>query len=163
MGIHCFSSENALTFIECGLITEGREWVGIDQWRMDKFMMLMRRYLRQVFNFLAKDNWSKINNAIEIFSSSVVSNREATLGFRLHFTDIFLEEVAKAGGEDLEGDIVLRLIEPFAKELAEGDDERLAKHIEERIYQHLMRQSDIGEESEDDFEEEENDEEEMFL
>jgi len=89
--IHCFSSENALAFIECGLITEGREWVGIDQWRMDKFMMLTRRYLRQVFNFLAKDNWDKVVQINEIFSSSVVSNDKATLGFRLHFTDIFLE------------------------------------------------------------------------
>jgi len=170
--IHCFSSENALAFIECGLITEGREWVGIDQWRMDKFMMLTRRYLRQVFNFLAKDKWDKVNQINEIFSTSVVSNSKATLGFRLHFTDIFLEEVAKAGGEDLEGEIILKLIEPFAKELAEGEDERLAKHIEERIYQHLMRQSDIGvaseealdgnvEESEDDLEAEENEDEDM--
>ena len=58
-------------------------------------------------------------------------------------------QVAKAGGEDLEGEIILKLIEPFAKELAEGEDERLAKHIEERIYQHLMRQSDIGVASEE--------------
>merc|ERR1719219_1792527 len=107
-------------------------------------MMLTRRYLRQVFNFLAKDKWDKIEKINEIFSTSVVSNSKATLGFRLHFTDVFLEEVAKAGGEDLNGDIILKLIQPFAKELAEGDDERLAKHIEERIYQHLMRQSDIG-------------------
>ena len=39
--------------------------------------------------------------------------------------------------------------EPFAKELAEGEDERLAKHIEERIYQHLMRQTEIGVASEE--------------
>ena len=57
-------------------------------------MMLTRRYLRQVFNFLAKDKWDKVNQINEIFSSSVVCNSEATLGFRLHFTDIFLEEVS---------------------------------------------------------------------
>jgi len=147
--IHCFPGENALVFIECGLITEGREWVGIDQWRMDKFMMLTRRFLRQAFNFLSKDNWEKVNNMTEIFSSSVISNPTATLGFRLHFTDVYLEEVAKAGGEEFGGDIILRLIEPFAKELAEGDDERLANHIEERIYQHLMRQTEIGVASEE--------------
>jgi len=147
--IHCFPGENALVFIECGLITEGREWVGIDQWRMDKFMMLTRRFLRQAFNFLSKDNWEKVNNMIDIFSSSVISNPTATLGFRLHFTDVYLEEVAKAGGEEFGGDIILRLIEPFAKELAEGDDERLANHIEERIYQHLMRQTEIGVASEE--------------
>merc|ERR1740129_91091 len=116
---------------------------------MDKFMMLTRRFLRQAFNFLSKDNWEKVNNMTEIFSSSVISNPTATLGFRLHFTDVYLEEVAKAGGEEFSGDIILRLIEPFAKELAEGDDERLAKHIEERIYQHLMRQTEIGVASEE--------------
>ena len=26
----------------------GREWFGIDKWRMDKFMMMSRRFLRQV-------------------------------------------------------------------------------------------------------------------
>ena len=108
--IHCFPGENALVFIECGLITEGREWVGIDQWRMDKFMMLTRRFLRQAFNFLSKDNWEKVNNMTEIFSSSVISNPTATLGFRLHFTDVYLEEVAKAGGEEFSGDIILSLI-----------------------------------------------------
>ena len=108
--IHCFPGENALVFIECGLITEGREWVGIDQWRMDKFMMLTRRFLRQAFNFLSKDNWEKVNNMTEIFSSSVISNPTATLGFRLHFTDVYLEEVAKAGGEEFSGDIIIRLI-----------------------------------------------------
>merc|ERR1719483_1645802 len=116
---------------------------------MDKFMMLTRRFLRQAFNFLSKDNWEKVNNMTEIFSSSVISNPTATLGFRLHFTDVYLEEVAKAGGEEFGGDIILRLIEPFAKELAEGDDERLANHIEERIYQHLMRQTEIGVASEE--------------
>ena len=99
-----------MVFIECGLITEGREWVGIDQWRMDKFMMLTRRVLRQAFNFLSKDNWEKVNNMTEIFSSSVISNPTATLGFRLHFTDVYLEEVAKAGGEEFSGDIILKLI-----------------------------------------------------
>ena len=99
-----------MVFIECGLITEGREWVGIDQWRMDKFMMLTRRFLRQAFNFLSKDNWEKVNNMTEIFSSSIISNPSATLGFRLHFTDVYLEEVAKAGGEEFSGDIILRLI-----------------------------------------------------
>merc|ERR1711922_36623 len=79
----------------------------------------------------AKDKWDKVNQINEIFSTSVVSNSKATLGFRLHFTDIFLEEVAKAGGEDLEGEIILKLIEPFAKELAEGEDERLAEDMEE--------------------------------
>ena len=74
----------------------------------------------------------------------MISNPNASLGFRLHIADIYLEELAKVGGDDLNSKIILELIEPFAKELSEGKDERLAKHILERIYYHLMRQSDLG-------------------
>lgn len=59
---------------------------------------------------------------------------------------------------------MLALLEPFAQELAHGDDDRMAKHVNERIYQHLMRQSDLGIASEEALEngdhEEEGEEEE---
>ena len=40
----CFgmNSSSAFLFISCFVRTMGREWVGIDRWRMDKFMMLIR-------------------------------------------------------------------------------------------------------------------------
>jgi hypothetical protein len=45
----CFGSEQAaLLFMKCFFVTMGREWFGIDRWRMDKFMMMTRRFLRQV-------------------------------------------------------------------------------------------------------------------
>jgi hypothetical protein len=45
----CLGSEKAaLLFMKCFFITMGREWFGIDRWRMDKFMMMTRRFLRQV-------------------------------------------------------------------------------------------------------------------
>merc|ERR1712025_158757 len=59
-------------------------------------------------------------------------------------TDIYLEELAKIGGDNLDSKIILELIEPFSQEISEGLDDRLTKHIVERIYYHLMRQSDLG-------------------
>ena len=32
----------ALLFASCFMATLAREWVGLDRWRMDKFMMLVR-------------------------------------------------------------------------------------------------------------------------
>lgn len=53
--LHCFYqsgksslSNDGMMFVRCGLRTLGREWKGIDRFRMDKFMMLVRRFLRQV-------------------------------------------------------------------------------------------------------------------
>ena len=61
-----------------------------------------------------------------IYSSAVISNPNAALGFRLHMADIYLEELAKVGGDDLSSKIILELIEPFAKELSEGKGK---KHV----------------------------------
>ncbi len=34
-----------------------REWFGIDKLRLDKFMMLVRKFLRQLFVHLATKDW----------------------------------------------------------------------------------------------------------
>ena len=59
------------------------------------------------------------------------------------FVDIFLEELAKIGGEDLKSDVVNAMVQPFINELAKGEEERLCQHIEERIFHHLVRPKHI--------------------
>jgi hypothetical protein len=56
---HCFKAneESAQLYLRCFLITLGREWIGIDKHRMDKFMMLTRRMIRQSFVYVAEKNW----------------------------------------------------------------------------------------------------------
>ena len=84
--------------------TMGREWVGLDRFRMDKFMMLTRRFVRQTFVFAQKRDWSddvvaRLNRIVA--AEAVGAESKAALGFQLHVTDVFLEELAKVGGEDL--------------------------------------------------------------
>ena len=62
----------------------------------------------------------------------------------MHFTDIFLEELAKVGGENLEQKVLDIFVEPFLHALDGTVEERLRKHIVERIFKHLLRQSDPG-------------------
>ena len=57
---------NVFKFIEAGMITEGREWTGIDNWRMDKYMMFIRRFLRQIFSFLKKLDWKRSSEFVPI-------------------------------------------------------------------------------------------------
>ncbi len=89
----------------------------------------------------------------QVFEESVFlqSSTTPSLGFQLHFTDVYLEELAKAGGgEDEEGsldDQIIRVfLRPFVAQLrrGKGGEERLRSHVEERIFHHLMRQSDVG-------------------
>lgn len=178
--MNCFGTNesSALLFVSTFLVTLGREWVGIDRWRMDKFMMLIRRVLRHCFVFLARFEWRDdlVKKWSEIVETKLISanslaqqkrkkkkrkfNNEdkpvdqppsefpifhrVALGLQLHFVDVFLEEAAKIGGDDLPAETIQLLLIPFINELARGQEDRLSQHIEERIFQHLMRQSDFG-------------------
>jgi hypothetical protein len=75
---------------------------------------------------------------------SLRAGHRASLGFQLHFVDIFLEELAKIGGEDLPAETIHSLMTPFIAELARGDDNRLSQHIEERIFHHLVSLCDCS-------------------
>ncbi|CAL8101143.1 unnamed protein product [Orchesella dallaii] len=158
-----FSSKTSpfLLFVEWFLRTLAREWNWIDRFRMDKFMMLFRRFLRKILLVVSEKKWH--NDVLEGFLkiiSTYIFNRYpaakskkeeskthvvmAPLGLQIHFTDIFMEELAKVGGPKLKFQKILKILAPFIYELGYNNDERLLGEIRERIFNHLMRQSDVG-------------------
>jgi len=142
------SNESSLVFIKSFLKTFGREWFGIDRWRMDKFMMFTRRFLRHIFKFVAAKEWEKslVEKVVEVFRDELVlcPVADTSLGFQLHFTDVFLEELAKVGGENLDPDVLEMFLEPYVEVVRVGNEVRFRDHVVERIFNHLMRQSDPG-------------------
>merc|ERR1719180_339585 len=111
-------------------------------------MMFVRRFLRHSLKLVAKAEWEEavLEAFIEVIRKEVVLTdpANASLGFQLHFTDVFLEEVAKVGGEDLPAKVVGKLVQPWVELVATSTDSRLIQHTEERIFNHLLRQSDPG-------------------
>jgi len=162
--VACFqNTESSLVFIKSFLKTFGREWFGIDRWRTDKFMMFTRRFLRHSFKLMASKEWEKglVEKLVDIFRTELISCpiTDTSLGFQLHFTDVFLEEIAKVGGEKLDPEVLEMFLEPYVEVVKAGDDARFRDHVVERIFNHLMRQSDPGiqwqmEEDGEEFEEE---------
>jgi ribosomal RNA-processing protein 1 len=47
----------ALGYFRVFLATMRREWFGIDRLRLDKFMMLVRKFMQQTFVHLRNANW----------------------------------------------------------------------------------------------------------
>ena len=159
------SKESSIVFIKSFLSTFGREWFGIDRWRVDKFMMFTRRFLRSIFKFVAKYDWQDdlILEVTDLFEKDVVlcPQSKCNIGFKLHVTDVFLEELAKVANEHLATDKLELILKPFLLAVKTCDEDRYRKHVVERIFKHLLRQSDPGikwqdEEFEDDEEDEEN-------
>merc|ERR1719394_1101651 len=142
------TNQDSLRFFQAFAKTFQREWFGVDRWRMDKTMMFVRRFLRQSLKQIANADWeeSLLEAYIEVIRNEVVLTdaANASLGFQLHFTDVFLEEVAKVGGEDLPAKVVGKLVQPWVELVATSVDSRLIEHTEERIFNHLLRQSDPG-------------------
>lgn len=70
------------------------DWMSISQHRIDKFMMLVRRCLRQLlFTFVNCDwNLEYMNKFSEVLYRALKS---FTLSLRTHLQEIFLEELAK--------------------------------------------------------------------
>eukprot|EP00092_Neocalanus_flemingeri_P002401 GFUD01002567.1.p1 GENE.GFUD01002567.1~~GFUD01002567.1.p1 ORF type:complete len:1057 (+),score=351.59 GFUD01002567.1:66-3236(+) len=147
--VTCFqSSESSLVFIRSFFKTFGREWFGIDRWRSDKFMMFTRRFLRHIFKYVASKEWEKglVEKVVDIIRTDLVlcPIADTFLAFQLHFTDVFLEELAKVGGEKLDPEVLEMFLDPYVEAVRVGQDARFRDHVVERIFNHLMRQSDPG-------------------
>uniref|UniRef100_A0A182MGR9 Uncharacterized protein n=1 Tax=Anopheles culicifacies TaxID=139723 RepID=A0A182MGR9_9DIPT len=154
--VRCFDHDVpvAMQFFKAFLITMGNEWFGIDRWRMDKFMMLVRRLTRQALFTLHESGWQKEH--IECFKQTIDStilNRDVvSFGLMNHFNDLFLNELAKVTDGNISKEAVKQLLEVFVHALLRAEDGTVSASIKKNIFHALMQQSDLGQEYEEKFE-----------
>uniref|UniRef100_A0A182Y429 Nucleolar protein n=1 Tax=Anopheles stephensi TaxID=30069 RepID=A0A182Y429_ANOST len=154
--VRCFDHDVpvAMQFYKAFLITMGNEWFGIDRWRMDKFMMLVRRVTRQAMFTLHESNWQKEH--VALFNQTIdetILNRDVTsFGLMNHFNDLFLNELAKVTDGNISKETVKQLMELFVKAVLQTDDGTISASIKKNIFHALMQQSDLGQEYEEKFE-----------
>ncbi|KAK2585967.1 hypothetical protein KPH14_010544 [Odynerus spinipes] len=144
--VHCFDSmPNVLLYNKCALKTLAIEWFGIDQYRLDKFAMLVRRILRQTFKVFNDKKWNIewVRGFVEILEQLLLDEK-CCLGFKMHVTELYWEEIAKISHGKVPEDVVTELIKPFVVYMTTIGDERLIKHIMKHIFRYLIFQSDVG-------------------
>ncbi|NXF49558.1 RRP1B protein, partial [Oceanites oceanicus] len=131
-------------FIQTFWQTMNREWNGIDNLRLDKYYMLMRMILRQSFEVLKRNEWdeSLTELFLQIQMKEVMDpNSSAPIGIKLHFIDIYLNELAKVGAKELTADQNLKFIEPFCKIAAKSKDRCMLHAIATGIFEIIVDQS----------------------
>ncbi|NXA26736.1 RRP1B protein, partial [Ibidorhyncha struthersii] len=131
-------------FIQTFWQTMNREWIGIDNLRLDKYYMLMRRILRQSFEVLKRNEWDE--SLIELFLPLLMKevmdpDSNAPTGIKLHFIDIYLDELAKVGAKELTADQNLKFIEPFCKIAAKSKDRCMLHAVATGIFELIVDQS----------------------
>ncbi|XP_049690928.1 ribosomal RNA processing protein 1 homolog B isoform X1 [Accipiter gentilis] len=131
-------------FIQTFWQTMNREWNGIDNLRLDKYYMLMRMILRQSFEVLKRNEWdeSLIELLLQLLMKEVMDpDSNAPTGIKLHFIDIYLNELAKVGAKELTADQNLKFIEPFCKIAAKSKDRCMLHAVATGIFEIIVDQS----------------------
>ena len=96
-------------------------------------MMFTRRFLRSIFKFVAKHDWQDdlILEVTDLFEKDVVlcPQSKCNIGFKLHVTDVFLEELAKVANEHLATDKLELILKPFLLAVKTCDEDRTTNNI----------------------------------
>ncbi|XP_045134141.1 ribosomal RNA processing protein 1 homolog B-like [Portunus trituberculatus] len=149
------NEEDRKNFIKAGFLTFAREWNGIDVFRIDKYMMFVRRFMRHIFTHLRACEWNLKNvmaytsilETVVVCPDDNVNN--TPLGLKTHVCEVILEELAKVGGENLQHSVVVAVIQPYFKVLALTKVKVYTRFVREGIIHHLIRQTLCAKEEED--------------
>lgn len=102
--------------------------------------------VRQIFIVLNKNEWNEdvIIALGEQLGRTVLNPSRPVAGLSMHFTELYLEEVAKVSEGDIDEDTTSALVKPYVLYLASLQDKRLLDNVTKNIFHHLMQQSELG-------------------
>ncbi|EKD15739.1 uncharacterized protein L3040_003096 [Drepanopeziza brunnea f. sp. 'multigermtubi'] len=112
-------SESTIPFLRAFWQTMQREWTNIDVLRMEKFLLLTRRYLGATFKAMAEKEWGDelVNAHMELLAEVPCNVEEVRVpnGLRFHVIDIYVDELERVGvlGEEGKEETVERLLGPL--------------------------------------------------
>ncbi|XP_026483451.2 ribosomal RNA processing protein 1 homolog [Vanessa tameamea] len=142
---------SAMLMSKAGFKVLATEWYGIDQHRMDKFLMLVRRYLRGSLRCLLRCGWSlesctlftdMLSSSDGLFALTTPLYARNALSLILHVADCYLEEISKVSQGAVPDASLARLLRPFCALVCGASDARSV--AARRVLSALVRQSELG-------------------
>ncbi|PPQ99546.1 hypothetical protein CVT24_005334 [Panaeolus cyanescens] len=98
------STPSSLAFLRGFWETIVREWNGIDRLRIDKYYMLIRRFVNATFRLLMRTGWNKhdceTSNNILMEGPLNADDIRVPTSLAYHISDVFVEELDKALSTD---------------------------------------------------------------
>lgn len=94
--IDAFSSEqHSRNYIQVLFETLSKEWPMIDRWRMDKFLLLVRRLFRVIFIRLAVKNWEPdfVKTYLDLFESLLNERSQIFESLKYQCASVYLDEL----------------------------------------------------------------------
>ncbi|KAK8625911.1 hypothetical protein V6N13_057068 [Hibiscus sabdariffa] len=126
----------SLQYFSVFLLTMRREWPGIDKLRLDKFYLLIRRFLNRFFVMLKKRSWdlefTRRSIRVLVDGTFLADDKFQGNGVNYHITSVFLEEIRPF--LPLRKEVVEVLLEPFVGILGKVGDKVLVGKIRSNVF-----------------------------
>lgn len=134
--------KNFPAFVDAFWVILVKEWSSLDKWRINKFYLLVRFVLGALLARIAKSGFDarEITNFEAMMTASEngplsYGNAKTPHSLRLHLIDIYVDELAKAFGEDApEKMVVEALLKPVTSQLEFSE----FKHVKQRVAENVM-------------------------
>uniref|UniRef100_A0A803PI76 Ribosomal RNA processing protein 1 homolog n=1 Tax=Cannabis sativa TaxID=3483 RepID=A0A803PI76_CANSA len=131
----------SLQYFSVFLLTMRREWSGIDVYRLDKFYLLLRRFLHNFFVLLKRNSWDlelsqRLMGVLEERTFLDDDNIQGN-GVNYHIASIFLEELRPFLPIRLE--VLELLYKPFLSVMAKKPDKVLLAKIKSNMFDELLK------------------------
>lgn len=125
--VHCFQKpEYTFLYIDTFFQTMTREWFGIDRYRLEKFMMFVRKFLHYSFLYMKQKHWKikYLKKLRKVLRKTVINPAEKTalLGLKLHIADVYMEELSKVGASELTPKLLRFFIIPYCEVLTYSEN-----------------------------------------
>ncbi|KAK1269646.1 hypothetical protein QJS04_geneDACA013898 [Acorus gramineus] len=130
----------AARYLSAFVSTIRREWAGIDHLRLDKFYLLVRCFVRQIFLLARSHGWDPevSGRLVGVLSDRTLLavDKFPSHGLNYHIADVFLDEVLGFLPVPIETlDVFLR---PFITVLERSTDKVMLNKIKTRIFDRLL-------------------------
>ncbi|CAA0839424.1 Unknown protein [Striga hermonthica] len=136
----------SLEFFRGFLVTLRREWPGIDRLRLDKFYLLIRRFMRALFELMrmTKWDWGVLGDYFGVLERDgfLAEDKLQGGGVNYHVASVFLDEL-KGVGFPVRKEVVDVVFGPFFGAMKSSKDRVLLRKVKSCLFDELLR---IGEE-----------------
>ncbi|XP_047951440.1 ribosomal RNA processing protein 1 homolog [Salvia hispanica] len=139
---HSLQPAVSLEFFRGFLVTLRREWPGIDRLRLDKFYLLIRRFVKALFGLMRLRKWDLgvLREYFGVLESDALladDNLQGN-GVNYHLASVFLEELA-ALGFPVQKEVVDVILGPFFAVLMRGTDKILLGKVKSNLFDELVK------------------------
>ncbi|XP_074662093.1 uncharacterized protein LOC141914716 [Tubulanus polymorphus] len=136
-------------FIESFIKTEAREWFGVDRWRLDKFLMMFRRFFQQALVMINNQGWKadEIKRFLDILKKTLINNDDSyPLGLKMHLVNIYWEELTTIAVGQIDSNQVAQFLDPYCVLLKDVKMQLYGK-ISAGLFMAIVKESDVGAET----------------